>query len=166
MVERCELDTVDSVVLLADVEVVDEGLKATGVAHRPAHSLVDRVLVALGLEVLVRVPQLGEGVSVRCGHFLRRNIGGRGLMVLVVLHPFLVTGLHPALRTNVLRVEAEVVTHLADLLGNGGGAPVRLAADAESLTPAAERLMYLVVPRLLVAEVGALSAMALSRGLS
>ena len=116
MVERCELDTVDSVVLLADVEVVDEGLEATGVAHRPAHSLVDRVLVAFGVEVLVRVPQLREGLPICGRHFLCRNIRRGSFVVLIVLHPFLIAWLHPTLCTDILSVEAKVIAHLSYLL--------------------------------------------------
>ena len=56
MIEWRQLYAIDSVVFLADVEVMDESLETTGVADRPTHVRVHGILVTLRVEVLVRVP--------------------------------------------------------------------------------------------------------------
>ena len=56
MMERRKLYTIDSIVFLADVEVMDEGLETTRITNGPAHVSVYGFLVTLRVEVLVRVP--------------------------------------------------------------------------------------------------------------
>ena len=56
MIERRKLYAVDSVVFLADVEVMDEGLETARIANGPTHVSVYGVLVTFRVKVLVRVP--------------------------------------------------------------------------------------------------------------
>ena len=56
MIERSKLYAIDSVVFLADVEVMDQGLETTRITDRPTHISIHSFLITLRIEVLVRVP--------------------------------------------------------------------------------------------------------------
>ena len=64
VIERCELNSINPVILLADVEVMDESFETAWVPDGHAHFLTATIMIAFGFKVLVWISELWKCLSV------------------------------------------------------------------------------------------------------
>ena len=159
VIKRFKLYSINSIIFLPYVEIVNESFKPSWISDRHSNFIsIRRVTLWFLTQVFMRISELWKSLPIKCVHLFAWNVCGCCFMIFtVVLHSFGIAWLHTAISIRVLSVEAQGVALLTDLLGDRSSTTMRLTSYPDHGITITTNcfMMVFIISCFVVAKIGA-----------